>query len=106
MKFLYCKFLIFSMVPYSIMYVLATFEAKSPPTCQDLVTLIANSSLDFSALSFTFYFLVCTFIFCRNSSLCHLSSWFVCQWAINTCPKIQGSIHQYLQQTFDYLGHQ
>ena len=51
MKFLYCKFLIFSMVlsdqktPYSIMYVWAAFEAKSPPTCQDLVTLIDNYTL-------------------------------------------------------------
>ena len=51
MKFLYCKFFIFSMVlsdqrtPYSIMYVWAAFEAKSPPTCQDLVTLINNYTL-------------------------------------------------------------
>ena len=28
--------------PYSIMYVWAAFEAKSPPTRQDLVTLINN----------------------------------------------------------------
>ena len=51
MKFLYCKFLIFSMVlsdqrtPYSIMYVWAAFEAKSPPTRQDLATLISNYTL-------------------------------------------------------------
>jgi hypothetical protein len=51
MKFLYCKFLIFSMVlsdqrtPYSIMYVGAAFDAKSPPTRQDLVTLINNYTL-------------------------------------------------------------
>ena len=51
MKFLYCKFLIFCMVlsdqrtPYSIMYVWAAFEAKSPPTHQDLVTLINNYTL-------------------------------------------------------------
>ena len=48
MKFLYCNFFIFSMVqrtPYSIMYVWAAFEAKSPPTCQDLVTLIDNYTL-------------------------------------------------------------
>ena len=48
MKFLYCKLLIFYMVlsdqrtPYSIMYVWAAFERKSPPTRQDLVTLINN----------------------------------------------------------------
>ena len=53
MKFLYCKFLIFCMVhsdqrtPYSIMYVWAAFEAKLPPTRQDLVTLIPNNSLYF-----------------------------------------------------------
>ena len=34
--------------PYSIIYVWAAFEAKSPPTCQDLVTLIPNSSLEFA----------------------------------------------------------
>ena len=51
MKFLYCKFLIFCMVlsnqrtPYSIMYVWAAFEAKSPPTRHDLVTLISNYTL-------------------------------------------------------------
>ena len=51
MKFLYCKFLKFSTVlsdqrtPYSIMYVWAAFEAKSPPTPQDLVTLINNYTL-------------------------------------------------------------
>ena len=51
MKFLYSKFLIFSMVlsdqrtPYSIMYVWAAFEAKSPPIRQDLVTLINNYTL-------------------------------------------------------------
>ena len=53
MKFSYCKFLIFSMVisdqrtPSSIMYVWAAFEAKSPPTRQDLVriTLINNHTL-------------------------------------------------------------
>ena len=51
MKFLYCKCLIFSMVfsdqrtPYSIMYVWPAFEAKSPPTRQDLVTLINNYTL-------------------------------------------------------------
>ena len=51
MKFLYCNFLIFSMVlsnqrtPYSIMCVWAAFEAKSPPTRQDLVTLINNYTL-------------------------------------------------------------
>ena len=28
--------------PYSIMYVWAAFEAKSPPTRQDLVTIINN----------------------------------------------------------------
>jgi hypothetical protein len=28
------------------MYVWAAFEGKSPPTCQDLVTLIPNSSLE------------------------------------------------------------
>ena len=56
MKFLYCKFLIFCMVlsdqrtPYSIMYVWAAFEAKSPPTRQDLVTLIPNSSLESKCL--------------------------------------------------------
>ena len=53
MKFLYCKFLIFSIVlsdqrtPYSILYVWAAFEAKSPPTRQDLVTLISNYTLYF-----------------------------------------------------------
>ena len=31
--------------PYSIMYVWAAFEAKSPPTRQDLVTLIRNYTL-------------------------------------------------------------
>ena len=31
--------------PYSIMYVWAAFEAKSPPTRQDLVTLINNYTL-------------------------------------------------------------
>ena len=51
MKFLYCKFLIFCMVlsdqrtPYIIMYVWAAFEAKLPPTCQDLAPLIPNNSL-------------------------------------------------------------
>ena len=52
MKFLLCKFLIFSMVLkikeiliHSIMYVWAAFEAKSPPTRQDLATLIPNNSL-------------------------------------------------------------
>ena len=33
--------------PYSIMYVWAAFEAKSPPTQQDLVTLINNYTLYF-----------------------------------------------------------
>ena len=33
--------------PYSIMYVWAAFEAKSPPTRQDLVTLINNYTLYF-----------------------------------------------------------
>ena len=49
MKFLYCKCLIFSMsdhrTPYIIMYVLAAFEAKSPPTRQDLNTLMNNYTL-------------------------------------------------------------
>ena len=51
MKFLYCKFLIFCMVlsdqrtPYSIMYVWAAFEAKSPTNCKDLITLINNYTL-------------------------------------------------------------
>ena len=51
MKFLYCKFLIFCMVlsdqrtPYSIMYVWAAFKAKSPPTRQDVFTLINNYTL-------------------------------------------------------------
>ena len=31
--------------PYSIMYVWAAFEAKSPPTRQDLATLISNYTL-------------------------------------------------------------
>ena len=31
--------------PYSIMYVWAAFEAKSPPTRQDLLTLINNYTL-------------------------------------------------------------
>ena len=31
--------------PYSIMYVWPAFEAKSPPTRQDLVTLINNYTL-------------------------------------------------------------
>ena len=58
MKFLYCKFLIFCMVlsdqrtPYSIMYVWAAFEAKSPPTRQDLVTLINNYTLYIGLISY------------------------------------------------------
>ncbi len=39
--------------PYSIMYVWAAFQAKLPPTRQDLVTLIPNSSLDFKFLIIT-----------------------------------------------------
>ena len=40
--------------PYNIMYVWAAFEAKSPPTRQDLVTLINN------------YTLHCTIVRCRH----------------------------------------
>jgi hypothetical protein len=32
--------------PYSIMYVWAAFEAKSPPTCQDLIITHCNSDHD------------------------------------------------------------
>ena len=51
MKFLHCKYLIFSMV-LEIKGILilkrmfgAAFEAKSPPTCQDLATFIPNYTL-------------------------------------------------------------
>ena len=34
------------------MYVWAAFEAKSPPTHQDLVTLMPNSSLEYNTMYF------------------------------------------------------
>ena len=37
--------------PYNIMYVWAAFEAKSPPTRQDLVTLINNYTLYFFGIN-------------------------------------------------------
>ena len=70
MKFLYCKFLIFCMVlsdqrtPYSTMYVWAAFEAKSPPTRQDLVTLLHTVTKSLCKLILinyrTFEYLLCS----------------------------------------------
>ena len=37
--------------PYSIMYVWAAFEAKSPPTRQDVFTLINNYTLYFLCMN-------------------------------------------------------
>jgi hypothetical protein len=39
---IFCMVLSNQRTPYSIMYVWAAFEAKSPPTRQDLATLISN----------------------------------------------------------------
>jgi hypothetical protein len=44
---IFCMVLSDQRTPYSIMYVWAAFEAKSPPTRQDLVTLINNYTLYF-----------------------------------------------------------
>jgi hypothetical protein len=53
------------------MYVWAAFEAKSPPTCQDLVILIPNSSLEFTArgVSFDWYG------FCSILNFAQLARW-------------------------------
>jgi hypothetical protein len=42
---IFCMVLSNQRTPYSIMYVWAAFEAKSPPTRQDLATLISNYTL-------------------------------------------------------------
>ena len=42
------------------MYVWAAFEAKSPPTCQDLVTLINNYTLYTFPFVIYFHVVECT----------------------------------------------